>query len=257
MPKTIASISGHCAPIDWEDGNSLLKGAKVHFANRKYERGGGTAARDSDSFAPCSINEECGETEMNINDVKDDPTGTKRLNGEGTQAAPAKAVSARKIEANRQNAQRSTGPKTPEGKTKSSQNSVTHGIFVKQFLNGATPETIEEMKALTTGLREHYQPVGMMEEILLQKILVETARYGRILGLEQRELARENAFFSAAVDRVGRYTTSTSRGLFHAIEQLERLQDARKANECSAAPSDQESADQESVGVAAKNLAKD
>jgi len=85
-------------------------------------------------------------------------------------------------------------PKDSWGQGKSSQNSVTHGIFVKQFLNGATPETIEEMKALTAGLREHYHPVGMMEEILLQKILVETARYGRILGLEQRELARECFF---------------------------------------------------------------
>lgn len=108
------------------------------------------------------------------------------------------------MEANRQNAQRSTGPKTPEGKAKSSQNSVTHGIFVKRFPSSAAPETIEEMAALTTGLRDHYQPVGMMEEILMQKILVETTRYGRILGLEQRELARENAFFNAAVDRVGR-----------------------------------------------------
>jgi hypothetical protein len=44
------------------------------------------------------------------------------------------------------------------------------------------------------------------------------------------ELGRKNAFFSAAVDRVGRYSTSTSRALFRAIEELERVQRARKAS---------------------------
>jgi hypothetical protein len=147
----------------------------------------------------------------------------------------AKAASPRKIEANRRNAQRSTGPKTPEGKAKSSQNSITHGIFAKQFLNGAPTETVAEMEALAAGIQEHYQPVGMVEEILVQKIVVETARYGRILGLEQQELARRHAFFNSAVDRVGRYTTSTSRGLFRTIEELERIQAARKARETAAA----------------------
>jgi hypothetical protein len=198
------------------------------------------------------MHEEWRKIGMNSNDPKEGTTAATPPNGDGTQTVPAKEVSTRKTELNRKNAQRSTGPKTSEGKAKSSQNSVTHGIFVKQFLNGATTETIEEMKALTAGLREHYHPVGMMEEILLQKILVETARYSRILGLEQRELARESAFFSAAVDRVGRYTTSTSRGLFHAIEQLERLQEERKAGENTAASADQESAD-----VAGKNLAEE
>jgi hypothetical protein len=124
-----------------------------------------------------------------------------------------KAASPRKIEANRRNAQRATGPKTPEGKAKSSQNSITHGIFAKQFLNGAAPETVAEMEVLAAGIQEHYQPVGMVEEILVQKIVVETARYGRILGVEQQELARANAFFNGAIDRVGRYATSTSRAV--------------------------------------------
>jgi len=151
------------------------------------------------------------------------------------EAQPTKAVSPQKIEANRRNARRSTGPKTPEGKAKSSQNSITHGIFAKQFLNGAAAETVAEMEVLAAGIQEHYQPVGMVEEILLQKIVVETARYGRILSVEQQELARANAFFNAAIDRVGRYATSTSRALFRALEELERIQAARKARETVAA----------------------
>ena len=62
----------------------------------------------------------------------------------------------KKIAANRQNAQKSTGPKTPEGKNKVSQNAVTHGLtshrpvldiedtdefrtFVNQFLDQLDP----------------------------------------------------------------------------------------------------------------------
>jgi hypothetical protein len=153
------------------------------------------------------------------------------------QARPTRTTSPRKAEANRRNAQRSTGPKTLEGKTKSSQNSTTHGIFVKQFLNGASPETVVEIEALAAGIREHYQPQGQLEEILVQKIVVETARYGRALGFEDKQFAHPHAFHIGGLDRMCRYTTSTSRALFRAIEELDRFQAARKAGQPPAAPS--------------------
>lgn len=146
---------------------------------------------------------------------------------------PAKTASSRKIEANRRNAQHSTGPKTDEGKAKSSQNSIKHGIFVTKFLNGATPDTTAEIQELAAGLREHYEPKGILEEILVQKIVVETARYGRVLGFEQPEAGYNRMYFLVCLDKVMRYTTSTSRSLYRAIEELERLQVARKARDCS------------------------
>jgi len=162
------------------------------------------------------------------------------------EAAPAEqqnTVSPRKREANRKNGQRSTGPKTPEGKAKSAQNAVTHGIFVKQYVSGATPQTVEEMKKLAAGFWEHYRPVGMIEEMLVEKLCIETVRYSRVMRLEITELAREHAFFGPAVDRVGRYSTGVNRALYRVMEQLERLQAARKAGEQAAAVSDEEAAD--------------
>ena len=64
----------------------------------------------------------------------------------------------------------------------------------------------------------------------MQKIVVEAARYDRVLGFEHQQLTREHAFLiSKAVDCIGRYTTSTSRAVYLAIQELERLQAARKA----------------------------
>src|SRR5580700_4425618 len=54
----------------------------------------------------------------------------------GAKQKPKPPISERKLVANRLNARRSTGPKTPEGKQRSAQNSFKSGIFVRQlFLN--------------------------------------------------------------------------------------------------------------------------
>jgi len=152
--------------------------------------------------------------------------------GQGHDTGP---TSSRRIEANRRNAQLSTGPKTPEGKAKSSRNAITHGIFVKQFLNGAAPETVAQIEELAVGLREHYKPEGILEEIVVQKIVVETARYGRVLGFEHSIPDSNPPYLLHCLDGIARYSTSTSRALFHAIQELDRLQAARKALEKSAA----------------------
>jgi len=150
------------------------------------------------------------------------------MSAEETQK-PIESTSPRKIAANRRNAQRSTGPKTPEGKAKSSRNAIKHGIFVKRFLSGATPEAIEEIELLAASLWEHYEPDDIVEEILVQKIIVETVRYGRSLAFEEPEPFSSRPDLLHCLDSIGRYTTSTSRALFQAIKELERLQVARKA----------------------------
>ena len=146
-------------------------------------------------------------------------------------------TSSRKAEANRRNAQRSTGPRTPEGKARSSQNAITHGIFIKQFLNGASPEATAEIEALATGIWEHYKPVGALEEMLAQKIVIEAAREHRVLSFEQKfeESTGGPIHLVACLEHVARYATSTSRALYRAIQELDRVQAARKARESSAA----------------------
>ena len=155
--------------------------------------------------------------------------------GSGPSAEGAsESVSSKKIEANRRNAQQSTGPKTAEGKANSAKNAVKHGIFVKQILQGADGEEVAEIELLVQEIRDYYQPIGKVEEMLVEKIVVENVRYARILGFERQEFSRDCAFFNSAVDRVGRYATSMNRALSRAMEDLERLQALRKARESEA-----------------------
>jgi hypothetical protein len=69
-------------------------------------------------------------------------------------------LTAAKLAANRANAQRSTGPVTPEGKARASRNSVTHGCYAEASRETmlALGEDPEEFDALLADLLDAYAP---------------------------------------------------------------------------------------------------
>ncbi len=80
-------------------------------------------------------------------------------------------VSIRKLEANRRNALKSTGPKTLMGKAFSRRNAVKHGLLARHFMDfGAHMEDPAEYEELWSGLREVYQPTGKAEELEVEYI---------------------------------------------------------------------------------------
>ena len=82
-----------------------------------------------------------------------------------------RTVSIRKIEANRQNALKSTGPKTPRGKGYSARNAIKHGLFSGQMMDFVSHgEDPTEYEKILNGLRDKYQPRGTAEELEVERI---------------------------------------------------------------------------------------
>src|ERR1700758_3379707 len=119
-------------------------------------------------------------------------------------ATSKKPTSEKKIAANRINAARSSGPKTPLGKQNSSRNAMKHGIFADKLFS-KTPESEAERieyEELYVQLNEYYQPIGFKEELLVEQIHLELVRSGRILRWEKQVLENSAALMSAAFEKV-------------------------------------------------------
>jgi len=103
------------------------------------------------------------------------------------------AVSAKKLEANRRNARRSTGPKTPKGKRTLALNAVKHGLFAKHVLiaAGAGKEDKSEFASLLAGLEEHFQPAGLLESLLVETVAACVWRRRRVLRFETTEIKKQ------------------------------------------------------------------
>ncbi len=97
-------------------------------------------------------------------------------------------VSAQKLAANRRNAGRSTGPRTPRGKRRASLNALKHGMLAKDLvlpeLEGK--DAAAEFRALLHALTDDLAPRGAFELLLVEKIAVCTWRMRRLLRYENR-----------------------------------------------------------------------
>ncbi len=202
-----------------------------------------------------------------------------------TRIGTESSISLKKLGANRRNAQLSTGPKTEEGKNRSRHNAVKHGILASAVLitKGSGAEDPAEFEQLWDSLRGDLAPVGVLEEMLVEKIAVCLWRQKRALqcevGLVRQQFAKaafdvwvaemeepvegeEEPFNEdgpkdqepitddlrlpqgAELDRILRYEATIQRQLVYAINQLERLQRARKGEHVPAPVSVQVSSDQ-------------
>jgi hypothetical protein len=91
-------------------------------------------------------------------------------------------TSDRKAEANRQNALKSTGPKTLEGKTAVRLNAVKHGLLAEEILLPGEDEAA--LRKLGERLRTELQPVGELENMLVARIISAQWRLRRLGRVE-------------------------------------------------------------------------
>jgi hypothetical protein len=85
---------------------------------------------------------------------------------------PKKPLSIAKLDANRESAQRSTGPKTDLGKQASSKNARKHCLLAMGVIPEVDgPNAQEEFDRLEAELWAHYQPMGVVEEVQFEKMV--------------------------------------------------------------------------------------
>src|SRR6266852_6246339 len=102
-------------------------------------------------------------------------------------------ISEKQLDANRRNAQLSTGPQTPEGRAAVRYNAVTHGLTAQYAV--LPQENKEEFEDLFASFEAEYQPSGPTESLLLKQMVINAWRIQRLQGME-------TSFFAlAAVDR--------------------------------------------------------
>jgi hypothetical protein len=147
-------------------------------------------------------------------------------------------VSSRRLEANRRNAQKSTGPRTDAGKAKSSANSYKHGFFSSRLFRDAAQRAKEEPEylAILDGFHEHYKPVGFFENFWVERAAAEAFRYARNLEHEQLACRAAVNYMTVAPSNLQRYQASINKGLAQCMTVLQNLQAARKAAEAPEAP---------------------
>lgn len=145
--------------------------------------------------------------------------------------------------ANRSNALASTGPRTLEGKARSSQNAMRHGLRA----GDAVVPKLESEDAWQEHVGAWYAalaPVGRLEAMLAERVAVVTWRLNRVVRLEVEEASAHNAFPElhgvsampghSTEERVVRYEAHLERCFYRALHTLERLQTARAGGKVSA-----------------------
>jgi hypothetical protein len=96
---------------------------------------------------------------------------------------PKKPVSVKQLAANRANASHSTGPRTPEGKARSAQNSRKHGFTASHFAV-VRLEDLQEVDYLRADLVAIYQPANSQELFAIERIALAQQAMLRIARLE-------------------------------------------------------------------------
>jgi len=161
----------------------------------------------------------------------------------------------KQIEANRLNAQKSTGPKTPAGKARSSRNAFIHGLSSQRPT--VTIENSAEFNAFANKFMDQYEPLDPSEIFLVRRIACMAWRIQRAQCYETLVLDNlccsipeddtrtdQDVFSQLLLDdfrnhqtlaKLQRYETQLERSILRCMKELRDSRKARDANYTDAA----------------------
>ncbi|MEO7144487.1 MAG: hypothetical protein ABI165_13395 [Bryobacteraceae bacterium] len=144
-------------------------------------------------------------------------------------------TSTAQLDANRANAQLSTGPKTEAGIAASKNNAFKHGLTSKEIvLRSEDPEAFEQLRA---DLSDEFSPVGLAEDMLAFELAVSWWRLLRARSGEAVFLANiiddVNPYLltgaaAGAYAKMHRYVAAAERAWRRALKELQQTQAFRK-----------------------------
>ena len=132
------------------------------------------------------------------------------------------------IRANQANAQNSTGPSTPEGKAKVSQNRRTHGLTGGHVI--LPTESTDDYAALLDRLLEDHNPQTETERFLVAQTAELEWKLVRAAQWEQKEIL-EGEPLSEKFNKIARYQNQIRRAHLAILRELRLQQQARAKRE--------------------------
>ena len=99
----------------------------------------------------------------------------------------------KKAASNRRNAQKSTGPRSAAGKALVSRNALKHGLLSRHLI--AEGESQEEFSDLLRLLLDEFQPVGLVEHALVERVGVAIWRQRRLVRAESAQVSMNQIRF--------------------------------------------------------------
>ena len=127
-----------------------------------------------------------------------------------------------------------TGPRTEEGKKRSSLNAMKHGLTAQSAhaLERLAEELHVNSREIHERMRLHYQPEDALEEELVKRVADCLCRLERARAMENRVMCRQTDPLrpTASYERIARYERSIDVHLYRAIAALERNKQLRIKN---------------------------
>ena len=133
-------------------------------------------------------------------------------------------TSEKQAQANRRNALKSTGPKTPEGKAAVRLNANKHGLRSQEVLLPGEDE--EALKELDENLRAELQPLGELENLLVDGIIAAHWRLRRLRRVEAGIFAWE--LYGELAERAQQEAHTYEWSVLDALGSPEQITDEQK-----------------------------
>jgi hypothetical protein len=129
------------------------------------------------------------------------------------------STSPARLAANAANARFSSGPRTIEGKTRSSQNASKHGLTAREVV--ISPGEQQEFQDLLAGLEADIQPQGALQQTLFNELAASAWNLRRVRLLEAEPRLQDNP---NELDRLARHHTRIERSFHRCLKELKALQ---------------------------------